>query len=127
MTIAELREKCKSRFTRMVPGGKIPRDILIFSVMFLMALLSFGLGYLAGLDAGQGSIPPPERPAAAAEEEERVVASKSGIRYYFSWCSGAERISENNKVWFSSPAAAEISGYTLAAHCNARSSGIIGP
>ncbi len=49
MTIAEAREKCKNLAT------KAPRDILILIILVLVALLSFGLGYLAGLDAGQAS------------------------------------------------------------------------
>jgi hypothetical protein len=45
MTIAEAREKCKSLV------AKAPRDVLIIAVLILACLLSFGLGYLAGLDA----------------------------------------------------------------------------
>ncbi len=45
MTIAEAREKCKSLV------AKVPRDVLILAILVLVALLSFGLGYLAGLDA----------------------------------------------------------------------------
>lgn len=47
MTIAEAREKCKSLV------GRVPRDVLIISIIILVALFSFGLGYLAGLDAAQ--------------------------------------------------------------------------
>ncbi|MDB5244716.1 MAG: hypothetical protein JWN18_586 [Parcubacteria group bacterium] len=44
MTIAEAREKCKSAL------GRLPRDIVIISVLILACLLSFGLGYQAGID-----------------------------------------------------------------------------
>ena len=45
MTIAEARDKCKSLV------AKVPRDVLILSILVLASFLSFGLGYFAGLDA----------------------------------------------------------------------------
>jgi hypothetical protein len=46
MTIADLRDKCKSLI------AKVPKDALILAILILTSFLSFGLGYLAGLDAG---------------------------------------------------------------------------
>jgi len=46
MTIAEARDKCKSL------TAKVPRDALILTILILTSFLSFGFGYLAGLDAG---------------------------------------------------------------------------
>ena len=40
------------------------------------------------------------------------VASKSGTKYYWPWCSWAERIKEENKVWFNSEAQAQQDGYS---------------
>jgi hypothetical protein len=54
MTIAEVVQKCKSLRDRLLALRKTARDLLIFGVLVLASLLSFGLGYLAGLDAGQG-------------------------------------------------------------------------
>lgn len=113
MTIAEAREKCKSFITR------VPRDVLIVLILILVALCSFGLGYLAGLDAGQGdglSVKVP--PLVATSPDERVLASRSGTKYYFPWCVGANRITDANKVWFISPAAASNAGYAPAANCS---------
>lgn len=45
MTIADMREKCKSL------AAKVPRDALILAILVLASSLSFGLGYMAGLDA----------------------------------------------------------------------------
>ena len=45
MNIAEARDKCKSLI------AKAPRDALILAILVLASALSFGLGYLAGLDA----------------------------------------------------------------------------
>jgi hypothetical protein len=46
-----------------------------------------------------------------------LVASKTGKRYHFPWCAGAAQISEKNKIWFDSYAAAQSVGYTAAANC----------
>lgn len=45
MTIAEVRQICKNRL------ASVPRDALILGILVLVALFSFGFGYLAGLDA----------------------------------------------------------------------------
>ncbi len=113
MTIAETREKCKNLVAR------VPRDVLIIAVLILASSLSFGLGYLAGVDAGQVSdISFEAFPlVAATTSAEQVVASKGGTKYYLTGCSGVERITDANKVWFASAAAAQAAGYTPAANC----------
>lgn len=40
------------------------------------------------------------------------VASRGGTKYYWPWCSWAERIKEENKVWFNSEAEARQAGYS---------------
>lgn len=113
MTIAEAREKCKS-----LCGG-IPRDLLIVIILILTAFFAFGLGYLAGRDAGQGSAGAPVAVSVVASTtEQRFVASRSGTRFYPIACAGAARISDANKVWFSSTEAARAAGYVEAAHCD---------
>ncbi len=121
MTIAEVREKCKSVVAR------IPRDMLILSVLVLTSLLSFGLGYLAGRDSGQGSTVtlekfpfanvPTSGVAGARMGTGQIVASKNGTKYYLPGCTGADRISETNKIWFTSVVAAVAAGYGPAANC----------
>jgi hypothetical protein len=123
MTIAEAREKCKSLV------GRVPRDASIVAVIVLASSASFGLGLLAGQDAGQGSDKvitiektAEEAPVAAASAAQtpttgRVVASKNGTKYYPPDCAGAARISDANKVWFVSPDAALKAGYEPAANC----------
>ena len=54
-------------------------------------------------------------PAGASEGS--YVASKSGEKYHLPWCSGAQRIKEENKVWFKTKAEAEAAGYAPAANC----------
>ena len=122
MTIAEVREKCKS----IIAG--LPRDILIVGVIILSALLSFGFGYLAGRETGQGrdiTLEEHTYPATidtdgvgtTEQEVRQVIASKNGTKYYFPECSGTSRIAEKNKVYFVSASAALAKGYTLAANC----------
>lgn len=112
-TITGMREKCKSLL------GRIPRDILIIAILILACLFSFGLGYLAGLDAGQASgISLTISPLVATVTNGQVLAAKTGTKYYLPWCAGADRISDANKVRFASASAAQAVGYTPATNCN---------
>ena len=116
MTISETREKCKSLVAR------VPRDVLIISILILATLLSFGLGYLAGEDAGQTidislQTSPLLSPPATTTIAGQVVASKSGTKYYLPTCAGVSRISDANKVWFPSASAAQTAGYAPATNC----------
>lgn len=45
------------------------------------------------------------------------VASKNGKLYYTASCKGANRIKEENRVWFDTVRDAEKSGYTRAPSC----------
>src|SRR3989338_5359601 len=47
----------------------------------------------------------------------RVVASKNSTLYHFLWCSGAQRIKEENKIIFSSEQEAQSRGYKIASNC----------
>jgi hypothetical protein len=107
MTIAEVREKCKDF-----------RDVIIIGVLVLASAASFGLGYLAGVEAGQGMGSTELSPLVATSSAMgQVVASKSGTKYYLPRCTGAGRIADANKIWFVSASAAQEAGYTLAANC----------
>jgi lipopolysaccharide export system protein LptC len=112
MTIAEVREKCKTAI------ANIPRDVLSIGILILASLASFGLGFLAGIDAEQGrEVGIESSPLTATSSNRQVVVSKSGTKYYFLWCAGANRISESNKKWFTSARLAEEAGYTPASNC----------
>lgn len=133
MNIQEMRLKCKQAVEQ------VPRDVLVVVALILASSAAFGLGYLTGQGAGQGSgvtievVPPADTTAQAAREPAaaeaagqnggtqvlvgKYVASKNGTKYYLPTCSGAKRISEANKVWFATAAAAVAEGYTPAANC----------
>ena len=55
--------------------------------------------------------------SAIAPSKGLVFASKTGKKYYYPWCSGADRIKETNKVWFSSLEQAKSAGYSPASGC----------
>ena len=52
-------------------------------------------------------------------ENQVVVASKNSKAkiYHFTWCPGASKIAEENKITFPNEAAAIAAGYTLAKNC----------
>lgn len=49
--------------------------------------------------------------------EKIFVASKNGTKYYFLWCKGAEKIKEENKIWFKTAEAAKSKGFEPAKGC----------
>ncbi|MBP9771742.1 MAG: hypothetical protein KBD16_02340 [Candidatus Pacebacteria bacterium] len=61
----------------------------------------------AGQGQGIGALPAPGS----------VLGSRNGTKYHFPWCSGAQTIKEENKVWFASEKDAQSAGYTKAANC----------
>lgn len=97
-----------------------------FSVLLVVvSLLSFQLGQYAMLDTSASQSAQVEgytKDHIDIEKEGVVasvyVASKNGTRYHLPWCSGARRIAEENKVWFSDKEAAERAGYTPAQNCD---------
>ncbi|MFA6503121.1 MAG: hypothetical protein WCT45_02605 [Candidatus Paceibacterota bacterium] len=119
MTIAEAREKCKKAL------AGVPRDGLVFAIIFLASLASFALGYFAGRDSGAPTSLFDSRPVTTSEAVAEpatagnapVVASKNGTKYYLPTCAGAARIAEGNKVQFASAEAARAAGYAPAANC----------
>lgn len=49
--------------------------------------------------------------------EQKFVASKNGEVYHYPWCSGAQQIKEENKIYFNSKEEAEKAGYRPARNC----------
>jgi|SRR5690606_8183645 len=114
------------------------RRLFLTILIILVAALAFGIGRLsvsqdragvsleyepdllaspakAGKDSSQSASALNALPKTAGAGE--VVASKNGEKYHFGHCAGAKQIKEENKVVFTSPAAAEAAGYTLATNC----------
>ncbi len=47
----------------------------------------------------------------------KYLGSQRGSVYHLPWCSGAQRIKEENKIWFQSKEEAERKGYRPATNC----------
>ena len=114
-------------------------DIFIVLIIILVGFGGFGLGRLSKIEEGRvpviidhGNFQLPRLRSEATDgqaisnsqiatvitaEEKLYVASVKGNRYHFPWCSGAQRIKKENKLWFSSKEAAEKAGYTPAKNC----------
>lgn len=100
-------------------------DFFIVILIILIGGASFGLGRLSKIEELKTPINiqyPKDNSvfvAGATENSQNgtYVASKNGSKYHLPWCSGAQRISKSNEIWFDSKAEAEQSGYTPAANC----------
>lgn len=110
--------------------------MLISLIILLVALLAFGLGRLSVLYGGEGEFEiiypselkgsvlgtstdnlTPLRSSLEAPAHGGYVASKTGAKYHLPWCSGAQRIKEENKIYFETKEAAERAGYQPAGNC----------
>ncbi len=136
-----LAEKLKQVNVKIKP---IENELFIVLAIILVALISFGLGRLSKIRENKTPITienasesTPQEPAIGdkaaggssgganyggstsivGSNEKLYVASKNGTKYHFPWCSGAQTIKEENKIWFSTKEEAEKAGYTPAANC----------
>ncbi|MBX4195956.1 hypothetical protein KW796_03355 [Candidatus Parcubacteria bacterium] len=114
------------------------RPFFLSLVIILVSTLSYGIGRLSTTSTSEPikieydeSLSALQSSASAMNAFEKsavtestsdtsVVASSKGTKYHYSYCPGAKQISEKNKITFASAAAAEASGYTLAANCSPR-------
>ena len=106
-------------------------DLFVAVIIFLAGMGGFGLGRLSVLwqdkaplqiidvsQVRQGSRPAASSASARADEAEgKFVASKSGKYYHYPWCSGAQKISDSNKIWFATRQEAAAHGYKPAGNC----------
>lgn len=104
----------------------------------LIAIISFSLGRISGLQEKREPVrvttsPPNPSPklgegssasfvtgevkGVSTSASGQVVASKSGTKYHYPWCTGAKQISEKNKITFESAESARAAGYTPASNC----------
>lgn len=124
MSIKDIVQKIKG-----VDQGTVT-DLYIVAIIILVGFASFGLGRLSTLEKqGNGiEIRYPQnyeaRVSAAGDTKIETVSdggllvgSRQGSKYHFPWCSGAQRIKESNKIWFSSAEDARNAGYSPAANC----------
>ena len=97
-------------------------DIAILAIIILVGLSSFGLGRLSVLEKEEVVVTYEETASVISStdfssKDGGYVASLNGSVYHLPWCSGAERIKEENKIWFNSKEEAERAGYRPAQNC----------
>jgi hypothetical protein len=108
-------EKCKESLFLAIPH--------VFWALFLVLVsaISFGLGHLSGIERTRDPIVIRQAPPAAEPEAlyigGLVVASKTGKKYHFPWCPGAETMKASNRMWFDSIEDAQKAGYAPAGNC----------
>ena len=128
------------RYLRIFTSPRVSTALLII----LVGLASFGMGRLSALQEERPPVRIFGDSAAMAvsrttgtdgtttisgesgDEQNRLpaldpggkyVGSKNGRKYHFPWCPGAQRIAEENKVWFNSVEEARAAGYDPASNC----------
>ena len=131
--IADVKDQIYSKEN----GLKIKGDLFIVLLLILIGTASFGLGKLSALEKKKtpiSIIKTKELLTATVAESLNdiktlpttktqtqgkgiVLASKSGTKYYYPWCTGVSRIKEENKVWFLSIEDARSAGLTPASGC----------
>lgn len=95
----------------------IPLD---FVIAILIALVGFGAFALGWIARGQHITQPvavEEIPFSNAETANLFVGSSESDKYHYRWCSGGQRISPENKLYFDTKEQAREAGYEPAQNC----------
>ena len=142
MSIKDLLQKIKgwgSKKTLSLPT--LSDDLFLGFILILVAFGAFGLGRLSKIEGSRVPIrienavefPKTSTSSSSAQtetaqavsviaslpspESSQFVGSKSGTKYYLPWCSGVKRITDANKIYFTSKEDAEARGYAPASNC----------
>ena len=132
MSIKDFSEKIKEfANTKAESLGPLSDDLFLGLIITLIAIGAFGLGRISKIEGSRAPIRIENEPAQmadgtrgismttelGAQAQNDIIASKSGRKYYYSWCSGAQKISAANRVYFSSTEQAKSAGYTPSSTC----------
>jgi hypothetical protein len=134
VSLKDFTEKIKSFYTYLHNIEK--ETFFVIMTVVLISINSFYLGALnnltnlqknqSGIEIEQGSfVIDFEKRQNNIENSENnsenvgktIVASKNGTKYYPIACSGANRIKEENKIYFASTDLAEKAGYEPSSAC----------
>jgi len=129
--MSDILQEIKEKINRLLADP----TFFTAGLLILVAVASFGLGRQsvnrggleaittsqnktkqseAGLETTTDSAIPAIK---TVESDTFYVASKNGEVYHLPYCSGAKRISEQNKITFKTKAEAEAAGLRPAANC----------
>ena len=120
VSISDFIAQCKTRLEQGIDEWGIA------VIVVLVAVIAFGLGRLSAaedrspirvVEAASSTLATDADRTHAVTPGGAYVASRTGKAYYFPWCTAADKISEQNKVWFKTEADAKAAGYTPAKNC----------
>lgn len=117
MNIQEISSKFKHFFE--------DSELFTTFLLVLVALVSFSLGQMSVSGVGTQNMTVRKQTEDASISVRESVATSSSVyvgsknsdRYHLPWCSGAQRINEENMIVFNTKAEAENAGYEPAANC----------
>jgi len=130
MIISKIKELIKRGFFFL---GE--RDIFIVIFFIVSVIISFNLGRISEkeertrityerslspqktLTEIKKDTPATTKGVSQADFEKNIWGSRSGTKFYYAWCSGASRIKEENRVYYTSKEEAMLSGRTIASGC----------
>ncbi len=116
--------------------GEHKKSLILGGILALTAILSFYIGYVARAEGHKESLVAITCPANAYLDSGALaeypttsslmshattgayVASKNGKKYYPASCSAANRIKDQNKIFFTTTRDAEQAGYSVGAGCS---------
>jgi hypothetical protein len=98
------------------------KSILTILIVLLTCTASFGLGRISAIQEARAKdnveiLVPKLNELGVDESKFQFVGSKNGTKYYPLSCKSANRIKDENKVYFNSTQEAIDGGYTLASGC----------
>jgi len=143
MSIEHITSKIKreEHGTGKSPFLSLDNNTFVIIVIILVAFVSFGMGRLSTISAQEKTpivfseklpVSSENKPDSSQQEQQgaatnslktnslksgSIVASKNGTKYHFPWCSGAQQMKEENKIWFNNEQEARKAGYEPASNC----------
>jgi len=111
-------------------------EVILVLVIIMTTVISFNLGRISERNRAKTPITITSSMEVASRQDRsdtKAIANQKNIRdtnspvvaskkssshlYHFSWCSGASKIAEKNKLTFPNELAAIAAGYSLASNC----------
>lgn len=117
-SIHNIREKIKYFF-----ASTHFQEVFVILLILCVGLVGFGLGILSERQQNKQEVYIQENSevnkdmSSISIAQNPIVASRSGTKYYFLWCSGSNRIKESNKIYFKDEKQARKRGLLPASNC----------